>query len=537
MALPPRPLVASFLLLVAATFLRADEKPLRETIDAEIRKGWDTAKIKPANASDSAFLRRIYLDLVGTIPTYEEAKAWLADSDSQKRTKLIDRLLADPRHAAHQAQFLDLVMFGRNPPNGEATRKRDDFRQWLAERFTKNIPYDQIVREILAGEGEPGVFYAQYRGNAEETAVGVTKVFMGTQVQCARCHDHPYEPLTQVDFFGVAGFFARIVYQDGAGGPNGRKFKLGEKSTGDVLFVGSQKDAKPGQKGEPVKPKFLFGDKLAEPALPAGFKEPDLKTVKEIPKPAFSRKEKFVEWLVKPENPFFARAAVNRLWAQYMGRGLVHPVEDLSDKNEPSHPELFTAMTKEFVARKFDVRWLIREIVNSQAYQVADEGPIADANPPHFGRARVRPLTVEEYVAAIKTAVDYDAANPMAKGKLPGAMSEYMLRFLGEPFDGRGDFQASLSEHLYLNNSAEIAQMITPKKGTLGGMLVESKDSADANVERLFLSVLTRLPTAEEKQRFSAFLAPAGGNAAAREAAARDAIWVLINTAEFRFVH
>ncbi|MBX9679385.1 MAG: DUF1549 and DUF1553 domain-containing protein [Gemmataceae bacterium] len=536
MAVPPRPMVASFLLLIAASFVGAQEKPLRETIDVEIRKGWDAAKLKPVSASDSVFLRRIYLDLLGAIPTYEQAKAWLADSDSQKRTKLIDRLLADPRHAAHQAQFLDLVMFGRNPPNGEATRKRDDFRQWLADRVAKNTPYDQIVREILAGEGEPGIFYAQYRGNAEETAVGVTKVFMGTQVQCARCHDHPYEPLTQVDFFGVAGFFARIVYQDGAGGPNGRKFKLGEKSTGDVLFVGSQKDAKPGQKGEPVKPKFLFGDKLAEPVLPAGFKEPDLKTVKEIPKPAFSRKEKFVEWLVKPENPFFARAAVNRLWAQYMGRGLVHPVDDLSEKNEPSHPELFTTMTKEFVARKFDVRWLIREIVNSQAYQVADEGPIADAHPSHFGRARVRPLTVEEYVAAVKTAVDYDAANPMAKGKLPGAMSEYMLRFLGEPFDGRGDFQASLSEHLYLNNSAEIAQMITPKKGTLGGLLVESKDSADAKVERLFLSVLTRLPKAEEKQRFGVFLAPVGGNVAARETASRDAIWVLINTAEFRFV-
>jgi len=163
------------------------------------------------------FLRRVFLDLVGVVPAYEETKKFLASSDPKKRAQLIEQLLEDPRFATHQADVWDLVMFGRHPAGFEATRKRDGFKKWLADQFAKNVAYDQMIKELLLAEQEGSqLYYVQYRNQPEEATVGVTKLFLGTQLQCARCHDHPYEDWTQRDFYGMAGFFVRLVVVDGA---------------------------------------------------------------------------------------------------------------------------------------------------------------------------------------------------------------------------------------------------------------------------------------------------------------------------------
>src|SRR5262249_38479325 len=162
-----------------------------------------------------------------------------------------------------------------------------------------------------------------------------------------------------------------LVVVDQGGPPAKRRFAIGEKSIGEVLFSGSAKEQRPGRKGEPVRPKFLGGPELDEPPAPNDAKEPKGAKVTVPPKPAFSRKEKWVEWLTSADNPYFARAVVNRLWAQFMGRGFVHPVDDLSEKNRPSHPGLLKDMTAGLLANKFDLKWLIREIVSSEAYQLA----------------------------------------------------------------------------------------------------------------------------------------------------------------------
>lgn len=270
--------------------LQAEEINLRQVIDAEIRVAWQRQKITSAGrADDAAFLRRVYLDLVGTIPTGEEAAQFLKDADPKKRALLIDKLLADPRFAAHQADVWNVVLFGRNPPNLDADRRRIGFKKWLTEKFAKNEPYDCWVRDLLLAERDgTELFYVQFRNQPEDTAVAVSRVFLGTPLQCARCHDHPFESWTQRDFYGMAGFFVRLVVLDGGGN---KKFTIGEKSSGDVLFTGAVKDQKPGQKGEPIKPKFLSGPALDEPPLPKGFKEPP-QGAKTMPKPLFSRKEK-----------------------------------------------------------------------------------------------------------------------------------------------------------------------------------------------------------------------------------------------------
>ncbi len=521
---------AAFLLVIgAAAPGRAEDKPLRQMIDAEVRAGWQREKATPApRADDAAFLRRVYLDLVGTIPTYDEVKRFLADTDSQKRTKLIDRLLADPRFAAHQADVWDLTLFGRNPPGGDATRKRDEFRKWLAAKFAANEPYDQWVRELLLAEKEgPELFYVQFRNQPEEATVAVTRLFLGTQLQCARCHDHPFESLTQRDFYGMAGFFVRLVVVEGGKG----QFRIGEKSTGEVLFTGSVKEQRPGQKGTPVRPKFLNGPELNEPPTPRGFKEPDLRGKKELPRPLFSRKEKLAAWVTAADNPYFARAAVNRVWAQFLGRGIVHPVDDLSGKNRPTHPALLDTLTRHLVATRFDLKGFIRELVNTETYQLACRGEGTDAMPVGFERARVRPLSSEELMAAIRTATNFDATG--LKWQQTGAETYFPLYF-GSPNDGQGHFQGSLGEHLFLNNSGQIRQIIQARKGNLADVLAKSTAPWEERVERLFLSILSRPPSAAERQRFVQHLT---SDPRATSALVEEAIWVLVSCSEFRFNH
>jgi hypothetical protein len=519
---------------------RGEERPLRQVIDAEIRSAWQREKITPAGrADDATFLRRVYLDLAGTIPTADEATRFLADSEPKKREKLIDRLLADPRFAQHQADVWDLVLFGRNPSGGDATRKRDGFKKWLAEKFAKNEPYDRWVRDLLLAEQEGSqLFYVQYRNQPDEATVGVTRTFLGTQLQCARCHDHPFESWTQKDFYGMAGFFVRLVVTESGSG-NMRRFAIGEKSTGEVLFSGSAKEQKPGRKGDPIKPRFLGGPDLDEPPLPRGFKEPDTRGNKPPPKPIFSRKEKLAAWLTAAENPYFARAAVNRVWGQFLGRGIVHPVDDLSIKNSPTHPALLQAMQEWFVRNRFDMKGLIRELVNSEAYQQGGAGPGTDALPRWFERARVRPLSAEELIAAWRVATGFDASARRAElrqqpgARLPGAMSEYVLMFFGEPTNGQGDFQGSLSEHLFLNNSSELRSMIQAQPGNLADAILKSKEPWEKRVDLLFLSVLSRLPRPAERERFVQHLT----SGPKPEPLVEEAIWVLLNCAEFRFNH
>jgi hypothetical protein len=314
----------------------------------------------------------------------------------------------------------------------------------------------------------------------------------------------------------------------GNGAPS-RRFIIGERSTGEVLFTGAAKDQKPGQKGEPVKPKFLGGQELAEPPLPKDFKDAE-RGAKTLPKPFFSRKEKLAGWVTAPENPFFARAVANRVWAQFLGRGLVHPVDDLGENNEPTDGMLLKALATGIAAHKFDLKWLVRELVNTEAYQLASTGPVTEALPKSYQRARVRPLSAEELLGSIRTATGFDSSG----GKIGGDTLEYVTRYFGEPTDGQGDFQGSLAEHLFLNNSGNIRSMIARRKGNLSETLATAKEPIEARVERLFVSVLSRPPKPEERERFAAFLEAGKKN---NDLPWEDAIWVLLNCAEFRFNH
>jgi hypothetical protein len=517
-----------------ATSAQAGDAPIRQVIDTEVRAVWEKEKITAApKADDAAFLRRVYLDLAGTIPTYEEVRQFLEDADAGKRDKVIQRLLDDPRYARQQADVWDLTLFGRNPPNLDAVRNRAPFKQWLTDKFASNEPYDGWVRDLLLAEQDgTESFYVQFNNKPEELAEAFSRIFLGTQIQCARCHDHPSADLSQKDFYGMAGFFVRLVALDqGAtvvAGKPGKKFTIAEKSSGDVLFAGNAKELKPGMKGEPVKPKFLGGAPLEEPALPAGFKEPDAKAgVKSLPKPVFSRKEKLVEWATSPANPYFAKAAVNRIWSQFMGRGIVHPVDSFLDDTKPALPVVLDELTRQFIEHKFDMKWLIGELVRTETYQLAGRGAVKEALPKHFERARIRPLSAEEIQAALKT------ASGDAEQKSDGVTETYFVRYFGEPLTGQGEFQGGLSEHLFLNNSDNVRAFVRRKKGNLADMIAASSEPWEQRVDRMFLSVLTRLPSEAERAKFVAHLT----SDPKTETVVEEALWVLANTSEFRFNH
>ena len=521
-----------FVALIANGVAVCADDSLTRKIDADVQAAWQREKVKPAGkSSDTEFLRRIYLDLVGVIPSYEETKKFLADPAPDKRAKLIETLLKDKRFSAAQADFWDLVLFGRHPQNIDATRKRDGFKKWLAERIDKGEPLDVITRKILLAEEDGSeMFLVQFRNAPEEATVNVSRVFLGTQLQCARCHDHPFASWTQRDFYGMTGFFVRVVVADGGGSANAKKFKIGEKSIGEVLFTGAVKDQKPGQKGEPVRPKFLGGDELAEPAPPKDAKKEDLKEGKLPPKPAFSRKEKIAEWVTKADNPYFARAMANRLWSQFMGRGFVMPVDDLDGKMEPTHPELLDALAKHLKETKFDLKSFIRDLVLSDTYQLTSVGPSKDALPEWFERARVRPLSAEELWTSFMIA----AQMPADAFKTTGEPNTYVVRTFGEPTDGIGNFQASLAEHLFLNNAQYLRQMAQPRKGNLADTILTMKTPPEEKVDRMFVTILSRPPSDAERKRFVDHLT---GDVKMMPTLVEESIWTLMSCSEFRFNH
>jgi hypothetical protein len=537
----PTVLKTALAVLLVLPALGFGEERLRDVIDREIERGWKANALTPAErSSDAEFLRRVYLDLVGVIPTYEEGLAFLNDASEGKREKLIAQLLDDPRFAFHQSEVWDQVLFGRNPP-GYGTDKREGFQSWLRKQFEDNTPYDQWANAILKAEGNtvdegPPMFFVQYRNQPEDAAEAVTQKFLGLQLQCARCHDHPFEDWTQLDFYGTAAFFARLQVVEVGKKDNLTKYAIGEKNQGDVLFTGPVQEQMVGKKGQPVSPKFLHGEALSEPELPKDFKERNLPDGKMPPKPLFSRKDQLADWITTPDNPYFARAVANRMWSQFLGRGLVHPVDNMSESNAPSHPELLKALASALVERRFNLKYYIAELVNSRVYQLSGTSSVTEPMPAWFERARTRPLTAEELVDSWNTAVGFKEMEKLAGAKPSTSryapLDGYLMQFFGAPNNGVGDFQGGLHEHLYLNNGG-IGRLLGSGKGGLSDGLMNSPDPWEERVDRLYLSILSRHPRDEELQKFAAYLI------AEKDPRTRigEAIWVLLTCSEFRFNH
>ncbi len=495
----------------------AEFRPANYIDDLTLAK-WKKLGLRPSPlADDAVFLRRVTLDLCGRLPTAAEARAFLADTAADKRAKLIDRLLDSPDYPAYFAMRWGTIL--RNSNLAGSTNAAYAFHNWIKDSIARNRPYDEFVRGIVAAAGEwqesPAInWYWQSRDDQlHQVTADTAQVFLGVRLQCARCHHHPYERWGQADYYGLAGFFTR----------------LGRKSFGEPPPYFASANVTTGEKdpltGKTPEPKYLDG--------------PSAKfTPEQDPRHAL------VDWMAKPDNPFFARALVNRLWGHFLGRGLYHEVDDLRETNPPSNPELLDALAQDFTKHKFDVKHIICTIVNSRVYQLSSEPTPHNKNDrQNYARYYARRLPAEVLLDAIDQTTG-------TRGNFSGVGSN--ARAVDLPHEGFGSYfldtfdrprrvtgcecerstGATLAQVLLLGNSDEIESKIAAGDGRLARLMKEKKPLGDI-LEELYLTAYARRPSAEELKRTLAHLE----GAANKQQALEDVLWAILNTKEFMFNH
>ncbi|HWG44362.1 MAG TPA: DUF1549 and DUF1553 domain-containing protein, partial [Gemmataceae bacterium] len=340
--------------------------PPRNFIDELVFKKLKELGLPPSELCDDAtFLRRVTVDVAGRLPTNAETLQFLADNDPKKHEKLIDRLLAGGDYADYFANKWSAVLRNRRPSDKDDPKPTADFHAWIRDSLNQNKPYDRFVRELLTAEGEldksPTLVW--YREVKEPTAQleDVAQLFLGQRIQCARCHHHPLEKWSQQDYYGLAAFFSRLEVKDAVPPKKGKKGKNGKPDTPDKPGQPFRVSFKPG-KAEATNPR------TNQKVRPAGLGGPELNVA-----PDTDPRQKLADWLTAKDNPYFARALVNRYWKHFLGRGLVDPEDDLRVTNPPSNPELLDALAKHFLEHHYDLKDLVRTICTSQVYRLGVE--------------------------------------------------------------------------------------------------------------------------------------------------------------------
>jgi hypothetical protein len=515
---------------------------LHVQIDRHIADGQKSiAKDVAPIAPDAEFLRRASLDLTGRPPSATETRAFLADGDAKKREKLIDRLLASPEYSRRMAEYFDVALMDRRR---DVRVPRATWEEYLRAAFAANMPFDQLVREILSSDGaEPKTraaskFLLDREVDPNLVTRDIGRLFMGMSLQCAQCHDHPLiEGFKQEHYYGIQAFFTRsFLFPDN----KVATAVIAEKAEGDTTFTSvfdktkTQKSTAPRMPG--LKP-------LSDPKVEKGkeYKVAPAKGVKPIP--SHSRLSQLANAVTSAENIAFRRTAANRFWAMLLGRGLVHPLDADHPDNPPSHPKLLTLLSEEFAAHKFDVKWMLREIALSDTYQRSSEATTAANHPASkYVVAQLKPLSPEQLAYSIMQATGFTDAERLALGKnlsdatlqprLAGNLGPFRSMFGSRPGEPEDGFAASLDQTLFLKHNATVRNLIAARNGNLLDRTSKMTDN-NAIADELFLSVFVRLPSAEERQDIADVLKVSSN----RPAAISEVIWAMLASAEFRFNH
>ena len=530
-------------LLSAPPAPAASPEPLHVRIDQHVAAGFgEQKKFAAPRAGDEEFVRRVYLDLTGTVPTTAELREFVADSSPGKRAKLIDRLLASPGYARRMAWHFDVMLMERAR---DAKVPRAAWEAYLRGAFAENRPYDAFVRELLSADGgapktRPAAKFLLERGLEPHLVTrDIGRVFLGRDLQCAQCHNHPtVDDYKQADYYGIQAFVSRSFLFPNA---NAADAVIAEKADGDVSFMSVFDKNKTLFSATPRVP---GGKPLDEPKAEKG-KEYKVKPAANVkPVPAHSRRAMLAEALTGQGNAAFARNAVNRIWAMMMGRGIVHPLDMDHGNNPPSHPELLDELARAFVKQKYDVKWLVREVALSDAYQRSSETPAGLEDPPaeKYLVAALKPLTPEQLAYAVMQATGHTDAERAALGpkgteaQLDARLAPRLAPFrsaFGRGGDETADaFSATLDQTLFLKYGGAVRGLVAPRAGNLADRLGKTTNP-DALAEELFASVLSRRPTADERSEVAELLK----GATDRQKAINEMVWALVASAEFRFNH
>jgi hypothetical protein len=497
---------------------------LDEPVLAKLR----SLKIHPSElCTDRVFIRRAHLDAIGTLPTPEEVRAFLADTDPDKRSKLVDRLVDRPELADFWAlKWADLL---RNEEKTMGAKGVWTFQRWLRDQIAADVSMDQFARRIIAGKGStwenpPASFYRTNR-DPETAAEAVGQVFLGVRLQCARCHNHPFDVWTQDDYYGLAATFANIGRKQHV--PNDRRDKLDkhEINVDEIVYLAGKPRMVQPRSGEMMEPKPPGGPKLA------------------LEKHDANALDDLADWLTR-DNPQFARNIANRVWFHLLGRGIVEPVDDFRDSNPPSNPALLDALAAELVRGGMRLRPLIALIMKSRTYQLSSTPNATNAEDEvNFARATVKLLPAEVLLDAIGEALGarepFRGAPAATRAvQLAGTrMGGEFLQIFGKPdrlltCECERNEDTTLAQALQLINGEGIRRRLEQPENRIGRLLA-SRASDESILEELYLAALGREPTASES---------AGAIEHVRKAPDprngwEDVAWALLNSKEFLLRH
>jgi hypothetical protein len=497
-----------------------DVEAVAAVIDSRIAAAWDK-DVKPAALADDAeFFRRIHLDLAGRIPSVTEIRDFLDDERPNKRRLWVDRILeADPDDPSYRDSYVNHFT---NVWRGwllAQTNQGAQFRQpaleaWLRQRLKGNLGYDRLVRELLTqpiagnpGNGVDGSAVVYYQANEfkpENLAGSAARLFLGVKLECAQCHNHPFDKWTRNQFWQFAGFFTDVAQP-------GRPAQAADKC-GEIKIPGLDKI---------VQARFLDG------------KEPKWKD-KTATRPTLA------DWMTAADNPYFARAIVNRLWNYFFGVGLADPADGTVEDGPASHKELCDELARQFVAHNYDLKFLIRAITASQAYQrTSAVSHPSQKTPRSFARMPLRGLSPEQLFDSLAVATEYaDAGTANPQGFFFGGPQSARGRFLAKfaAQQQKIDYQTSILQALYLMNNQFIADRIDLGKNRTLATLAEQRTSTARKIESLYLVSLSRKPSPAESKRFVQYVEKGGPSNDSKKALA-DVFWVLLNSPEFILNH
>jgi len=492
-----------------------------QQFDARWQHDLTTRRITAApRADDAEFVRRVYLDLMGRIPYVSETRAFLSDDRADKREQLIEQLLARPGFAQHWAATWRAEWLPMAENNPQLIYQAMPVETWLRNRLRDNTPYDQVVRQLLmtsiangrvnqvvynAAEPLPYGFYQLHENKPENIAGAVTRLFMGVKLECAQCHDHPFANYTREQFWETAAFFtsAAPVPQ-----PVGKAPVSGNAANRTIRIPNTDRL---------ITAKFIDGH------------EPDWTTTT-------SPREHLANWLTRDDNPYFARNLSNRLWCHFFGHGILDPVDEPSDTNLPSHPELLALLRQATLETRYDIKQMIRIITRSQAYGLSSrQTDPTQANPRAFARMSVRGISAEQFWDSLVVATGYRDPTPIQQRRLPYGNSprnEFLTRF--STTERPTEQQTSILQALMLMNGKFVADQTHLDRSELLAAVIDMPFAEiDQRVETLFLACLTRKPTALEIQRFRSYIER---HANAKQAYG-DVFWALLNSSEFSHNH
>jgi hypothetical protein len=498
--------------LVLVPGLRAADKDvaaLAAKIDERIAAGWGKDVKPAARADDAEFFRRVHLDLAGRIPSVTEARDFLDDDRPDKRRLWVDRILnADPDDPSYRNAYVSHFTNVWRAWLLAQTNQQAQFRQpaleaWLRQRLQANAGNQGPGQTA----GSAGVFYQANENKPENLAGSTARLFLGVKLECAQCHDHPFAHWTRTQFWEYAAFFTDVTPPGRPGTP-----ATPPPARGEIQVPGRDKA---------VRARFLDG------------KEPQWKD-KTGTRPTLA------EWLTAAENPFFARAAVNRLWLHFFGTGLVNPGDSAEDDRPASHRELLDELARQFAAHHYDLKFLIRALTASQAYQrTSTVSHPSQKEPRLFARMPLRGLSPEQLFDSLAQATEFEDGAPAGTpgfvfGGPQSARGLFLARFTAQ--EQKTDYQTSILQALYLMNNEFVADRTSLAKNRTLATLAQQRTSTARKVESLYLVVLSRKPRPEESERFVKFVEK-GGSAGDPKKALADVFWVLLNSPEFLLNH